>query len=114
MTEFPSSTYFTVSPDWGWLIVCYFFFGGLAGGCYFLAVLIDFFGRPEDRPLARLGHLISFPCIIISGILLTVDLYRPERFSADVQILVADVGGLLGDHDLRTIFFPVFSQRAGR
>ena len=56
MNGIPSSTYFTVPPDWGWLIVFYFFFGGLAGGCYFLAVLIDFFGRPEDRPLARLGY----------------------------------------------------------
>ncbi len=80
MNGVPSSTYFTVPPDWGWLIVFYFFFGGLAGGCYFLAVLIDFFGRPEDRPLARLGYLISFPCVIVSGILLTVDLHRPERF----------------------------------
>jgi len=80
MNGIPSSTYFTVAPDWGWLIVCYFFFGGLAGGCYFLAVLIDFFGRIEDRPLARLGYLISFPCVILSGILLTVDLHRPERF----------------------------------
>ena len=76
----PSSTYFTAAPDWEWLIVLYFFFGGLAGGTYFLAVLIDFFGRPEDRPLARLGYYISFPCILISGILLILDLNRPLRF----------------------------------
>lgn len=75
-----SSTFFSAPPDWGWLIVFYFFFGGLAGGCYFLAVLIDFFGRPEDRPLARLGYYISFPCILISGLLLTLDLGRPLRF----------------------------------
>jgi formate-dependent nitrite reductase membrane component NrfD len=80
MNTFPSSTFFSASPDWGWLIVFYFFFGGLAGGSYFLAVLIDFFGRPEDRPLARLGYYISFPCILISGLLLTLDLGRPERF----------------------------------
>jgi protein NrfD len=80
MNGVPSSTYFTVPPDWGWLIVFYFFFGGLAGGCYFFAVLIDLFGRPEDRPLARLGYYIAFPCIVISGILLTADLTRPERF----------------------------------
>jgi len=78
--NFPSSTYFSAAPDWGWLIACYFFFGGLAGGCYFLAVLIDLFGRGADRPLARLGYLISFPSIVLSGILLTVDLYRPLRF----------------------------------
>jgi protein NrfD len=76
----PSSTFFSAPPEWGWLVVFYFFVGGLAGGSYFLAVLIDFFGRAEDRPLARLGYYISFPCIILSGILLTLDLRRPERF----------------------------------
>jgi protein NrfD len=80
MNTFPSSTYFSAPPDWGWLIVFYFFFGGLAGGSYFLAVLIDFFGRDEDRPLARLGYYIAFPCILISGLLLTLDLTRPLRF----------------------------------
>jgi len=80
MTTFPSSTFFSAPPDWGWLIVWYFYFGGLAGGCYFLAVLIDFFGRREDRALARLGYYIAFPCLLISGLLLTLDLGRPERF----------------------------------
>ena len=80
MNGVPSSTWFTVPPDWGWLIVLYFFFGGLAGGCYFLATLTDLFGRPEDRPLARLGYYIVLPCLIISGILLIFDLSRPERF----------------------------------
>jgi len=80
MNGIPSSTYFTAPPDWGWLIVLYFFFGGLAGGCYFLAALIDLFGGPEDRPLARLGYYIAFPCVIISAILLSLDLTRPERF----------------------------------
>jgi protein NrfD len=78
--NYPSSTFFSAPPDWGWLIVLYFFVGGLAGGTYFLAVLIDFFGRPEDRPLARLGYFISFPCLVLSGILLTLDLNRPDRF----------------------------------
>ena len=76
----PSSTFFTASPDWRWLITSYFFLGGLAGGCYFLAVLLDFFGRPGDRPLARLGYYVAFPAVIVSGFLLTVDLQRPDRF----------------------------------
>ncbi len=80
MNGVPSSTFFSASPDWGWLITLYFFFGGLAGGSYFLASLIDLFGRPEDRPLSHLGYYIPFPCITISGLLLTVDLGRPERF----------------------------------
>jgi protein NrfD len=80
MNPVPSTTYFSAPPEWSWLIVFYFFFGGLAGGCYFLASLIDLVGRPADRPLARLGYYIAFPCIIISALLLTFDLYRPSRF----------------------------------
>lgn len=80
MTDIPSSTWFTVAPHWQWLIVFYFFFGGLAGGSYFLAALADFFGRAEDRPLARLGYYIALPCIVFCGLLLIVDLSRPDRF----------------------------------
>jgi formate-dependent nitrite reductase membrane component NrfD len=80
MIDAPSSTWFTASPQWGWHIVLYFVFGGLAGGCYLLAALIDLRGSPADRPLARLGHYIVLPCLIVSGILLILDLTRPERF----------------------------------
>jgi formate-dependent nitrite reductase membrane component NrfD len=80
MNPAPSSTWFTASPDWGWLIVLYFFLGGLAGGSYFLAALIDLFGRREDRPLARLGYEIAFPCVVLSGMLLSADLGKPLRF----------------------------------
>src|SRR5262245_37205189 len=74
------STLFTAPPHWHWLIVLYFFIGGLAGGCYFLAALIDLFGRREDRALARLGYYVAFPAVLISGLLLTLDLHRPLRF----------------------------------
>jgi protein NrfD len=80
MNGIPSSTYFSAPPEWGWLITFYFFFGGLAGGCYFLASLIDLFGRPEDRPLSHLGYYIPFPCVVLSGLLLVLDLQRPLRF----------------------------------
>jgi formate-dependent nitrite reductase membrane component NrfD len=74
------STFFTEPPHWRWLIVLYFFLGGIAGGCYFLAALIDLFGRMTDRPLARLGYRIAFPAVVLCGIVLIVDLGRPERF----------------------------------
>ena len=80
MTGVPSSTWFTTAPDWEWYIVFYFFVGGLAGGCYFLAAVIDLFGRQADRPLARLGYYVAFPAVLVSGLLLTVDLSRPFRF----------------------------------
>jgi protein NrfD len=77
--ELPS-TLFTSPPHWHWLIVLYFFVGGLAGGCFFLAALIDLFGRPQDRPLARLGYYVAFPAVLVSALLLILDLTRPERF----------------------------------
>jgi formate-dependent nitrite reductase membrane component NrfD len=80
MTAAPSSTWFSAAPHWEWLIALYFFLGGLAGGSYFVAALIDLFGRREDRPLAHLGYYVAFPCVAISGLLLTVDLGQPLRF----------------------------------
>jgi protein NrfD len=74
------STFFTEPPHWHWLIILYFFIGGLAGGCYVLAAMIDLAGRPTDRPLARLGYLIAFPAVVVCGLLLIADLGRPERF----------------------------------
>jgi formate-dependent nitrite reductase membrane component NrfD len=75
-----SHTLFTKPPEWQWLIVLYFFVGGLAGGSYFIAVLIDLFGRAEDRSLARLGYLVAFPATVVCGLLLILDLRRPLRF----------------------------------
>ena len=80
MIDAPSSTWFTTAPHWQWNIILYFFLGGLAGGCYFLATLIAIVGRPEDMKLARLGFYIAFPLVLVCGFLLTIDLGRPERF----------------------------------
>ncbi len=80
LIDAPSSTWFTRAPHWRWYIVLYFFLGGLAGGSYFLAALMDLAGRREDAPLARLGYYLAFPLVLVCGLLLTVDLGRPERF----------------------------------
>ena len=74
------STYFTTSPEWGWYITLYFFIGGIAGGSLFLGALMHLFGRAEDRPIIALSYLVAFVGAIISGILLIIDLGRPERF----------------------------------
>jgi len=75
-----SDTFFTASPHWTWWIVFYFFVGGIAGTAFVLASLLHFWGRPEDRALVRLGYHVAFAGAIISGLLLTIDLHRPERF----------------------------------
>jgi formate-dependent nitrite reductase membrane component NrfD len=73
-------TFFTAAPHWRWLIILYFFVGGLAGGCYMLALLADLLGDAGDRRLARTGYVIAFGAIVLSGILLTIDLGQPLRF----------------------------------
>jgi formate-dependent nitrite reductase membrane component NrfD len=67
-------------PQWEWLIVFYFFVGGIAGGAYFTAAVIELVGEPEDRPLARAGYLIAFPLAVLGALLLTLDLGMPQRF----------------------------------
>lgn len=73
-------TFFTASPHWEWYIILYFFVGGIAGGCFLLAALLHFFGRPEERPVVRAGFYVACIGAILSGLVLTVDLPRPERF----------------------------------
>ena len=80
MIDAPSSAWFTAHPEWHWLVVLYFFFGGLAGGCYVLAAVIDLFGRERDRPLARVGYLTVLASLAVSALALVVDLSRPDRF----------------------------------
>jgi protein NrfD len=75
-----SDTFFTAPPHWEWLVILYFFVGGIAGGSYFIAALLDLFGDPRDRPVVRLGYYVAFAGIVISSVLLTADLGRPERF----------------------------------
>jgi formate-dependent nitrite reductase membrane component NrfD len=75
-----SSTFFTASPHWRWLIAAYFFLGGVAGGTYFITTMIQLCSKRPDRRMIRLGYLIPFPVISVCGLLLTMDLGRPERF----------------------------------
>jgi formate-dependent nitrite reductase membrane component NrfD len=71
---------FVVDPEWGWWIILYFFLGGIAAGAYFVAALIELIGTEADRVVARTGYRVAFPLILVCGLLLTIDLERPERF----------------------------------
>jgi formate-dependent nitrite reductase membrane component NrfD len=71
---------FVADPEWGWWIILYFFLGGIAAGAYFAATIIDLVGSERERELSRVGYWIAFPMVVLCGLFLTVDLYRPERF----------------------------------
>src|SRR6266480_7511254 len=51
-------------PFWGWEIIWYFFFGGLAAGCYVIATIASLFGSKEDRPVARAGYYLSLLSVL--------------------------------------------------
>jgi formate-dependent nitrite reductase membrane component NrfD len=67
-------------PLWEWWIVGYFFVGGIAGGAYFTSAILELVGRPEDRPIARMGYYIAFPLSLVCALFLILDLGQPERF----------------------------------
>ncbi len=80
MTLLAASEHFAGPPEWTWYILFYFFLAGLAGGAYFLATLMRYWGMPEDEPVARLGFYVPFPATLIGLLLLTLDLKQPLRF----------------------------------
>lgn len=80
MTVLANVQHFAGSPEWTWYILFYFFLAGLAGGCYFFATLLRYWGEPADEPVARLGYYVAFPAVMISPLLLTLDLSKPSRF----------------------------------
>ena len=73
---------------------------------------------------SRFAHYLAFPLVLVCGVLLIVDLGRPERFwhmliqsetvPADVQVVVADVGRLVGPLGLRRLQLRLVPRRAGR
>src|SRR5258708_3702498 len=67
-------------PFWGWEIIWYFFFGGLAAGCYIIASLAALFGSREDRATVRAGYYLSLLALLPCPVLLIKDLGQPERF----------------------------------
>lgn len=68
------------APHWGWLIILYFFIGGLAAGLYVIGTLAQLSDDARDRPIVRFCHLATLPLVLACAVLLTIDLGKPLRF----------------------------------
>lgn len=73
-------------PHWKWLIICYFFLGGIAGASYVIGSIAMLFGGKEGRAIVRASRYISLAALIPSPILLILDLGRPERFFTMLRV----------------------------
>ena len=69
-----AAEHFVRAPQWTWYILFYFFFAGIAAGCYVLATILRFGRDPRDEPATRLGFYISLVATLFCPILLTADL----------------------------------------
>jgi formate-dependent nitrite reductase membrane component NrfD len=67
-------------PRWGWYVILYFFLGGIAGGVMAIGAGLELLGDQRDRDAVRLAHRLAFPLIVVCGLLLIIDLGRPDRF----------------------------------
>src|SRR2546427_2229935 len=110
-----SDTFFSGAPHWTWFIIPYFFVGGLAGGAYFLAAVLDWFGGLEDRPVVRTGYDVAAGGAILSVLLLTIDLGRPLRFwhmlfqSADLPAIMFKAWSPISFGAWAILLFGLFS-----
>lgn len=74
-------------PHWGWEIEWYFYLGGIASGSALLAMVADRSGQPASAPLVRNGRYAAMIGAAASGLLLIMDLGRPERFLNMLRIV---------------------------
>ena len=72
--------HFAAPPNWGYWILAYFFFGGIAGGSYAIGTLIRRVGAAADQALARRAFIVSFLALLVCPLFLIADLGRPDRF----------------------------------
>ena len=94
-------------PTWRWEIIWYFFFGGLAAGCYVIASIASLFGAQDDRAVARTGYYLSLLALLPCPPLLIKDLGRPERFLHMLRIFKVKSPMSMGTWGL--VSFSLFS-----
>lgn len=93
------------APHWKWLVISYFFLGGLAGGSATIATIADLFSR--DRGLVRAARYLALAAVLPCPPLLVLDLGRPERAFNMFRVVKLKSPMSLGSWAL--LFLGVFS-----
>ena len=67
-------------PHWKWLVIGYFYFGGISGASAAIAAFSRLYGGPSGARLTRIATYVSFLSLLPCPVLLILDLGRPARF----------------------------------
>jgi formate-dependent nitrite reductase membrane component NrfD len=67
-------------PHWKWLVIGYFYFGGISGASAVIAGFMRFYGGTSGATLTRIATYVSFLALLPCPVLLILDLGRPARF----------------------------------
>jgi formate-dependent nitrite reductase membrane component NrfD len=67
-------------PHWKWLVIGYFYFGGISGASAAVAAFSRLYGGTSGAQLARIATYVSFLSLLPCPVLLILDLGRPARF----------------------------------
>lgn len=72
---------------WGWLIIVYFFLGGISGGAQVLASLAALAGGRRAFRLSGPARYLAFVSFLPCPLLLILDLHRPRRFLNMLRVI---------------------------
>jgi formate-dependent nitrite reductase membrane component NrfD len=99
-------------PHWKWLVIGYFYFGGIAGASAVIAAFSRLFGGVSGAQLARIATYVSFLSLLPCPVLLILDLGRPARFFQMLRVFRATSPMSVGSWGL-TAFGVISALSAG-
>jgi formate-dependent nitrite reductase membrane component NrfD len=73
------------APHWRWLVILYFFFGGMAGASFTIGTVANLVS--EDKAIERAARYITMAALLPCPPLLILDLGRPERFMNMLRVI---------------------------
>ncbi|MGH2442987.1 MAG: NrfD/PsrC family molybdoenzyme membrane anchor subunit [Chloroflexota bacterium] len=93
------------APHWRWLIIFYFFLGGIVGGSYSIGSIASLVGA--RRSLERSARYLALVALIPCPVLLILDLGRPERALNMLRVVKLKSPMSLGSWTLLFLSGPV-------
>jgi formate-dependent nitrite reductase membrane component NrfD len=92
-------------PHWKWLVIGYFYLGGISGASAAIAAFSRLYGGRSGAHLARIATYVSFLSLLPCPVLLIFDLGRPARFFHMLRVFRTDSPMSIGTWGLTAFGF---------